>query len=135
MKVECTVNEDDAASAWLLGQKPRREIAIVGLVFALLALIGIAFGIQQYLSRGVPSPIPLLIGLAGLGYCLGAVFWYFPLQVRKRFRQLERGFLPFSVELANDGLHFESEPGLLVFAWANIPRWRENRSLFLVYTS
>ena len=134
MKVECTVNEDEVAAAWLLSQKPRREIARLGIFFGVFGLIGIAFGVRGAI-RGTSSSIPLVILVAALSLCLVGLFWYLPQQVRRGYRNLEGGFLPFSIEPANDGLHFESEPGSLVLSWEDIPMWREGRSMFLIYRS
>lgn len=132
--MQVQITEDDCLDALRLNLKPRPWVAVLGWLIAALVLLVLGLSTRAAL-QGRAQWDNLLSALA-IAFLLTWYWLYLPWRVRRLYRQQRSLHEAFTVVLdADAGLRFESARGQGLLPWSHIGRWRESRSLFVLYES
>lgn len=126
-EVEYRITEDDYVKAASLGARAtKRQLVNFGGAALMLALV-IVFGPAKWKIIG-------LFGLIGgaVGYC-AALFLVTPWNARKNYRKLNFGQHPLKLRFTGEEFAVESEGKAAQAKWEELPRWRENNDIILLY--
>jgi len=128
VRISGQISERDFIHATFLHIRPRPSFALLGIVLAGLAVWATYTAL---LSGGSVTLAVLLV--ASQAYLLAFFLVYLPWRARRTYRQYKAVALPFAAELLADGVHFENELGASTVPWSHVRRWREGKSMFLLY--
>lgn len=131
--MQIQISSDDYLSAIRAGMKPRPAFAVLGGLIVVLALIAVVFTLYAWRlqERGWTD----VLCLAAIAY-IPAWYWlYLPWKVRRLYTQQRSLQEPASVEIGVAGLQFSTATGGGLLPWENIYRWRESRTVFVIYQS
>lgn len=120
MHIKGTILEQDYVSAQFLHLRPRRSVAILGLLLLLLML-----------WTFVIAPSALVIGV--FVYFVVFLFLYIPWRAKRNYHQYKALSETVSIDIMDEGLFFKRQNGEGLLPWAQILRWRSNRKLLLLY--
>ena len=132
IRTQGQLNQRDFVSAIYLNMRPRRSLAVVGIVLVVLVVIAEGLEIVWWLRGRYPGIQPLVLGACSTAIAiqLGILF---PRRARRIFRQYKGASVPYSFSLEKEGIHFESQYATGVVPWDHIHHWREGKNHFLLY--
>lgn len=132
--MQMQITADDYLGAIRLSLKPRPWVLVLGGLIAALCLLALGLSAAAAL-QGRATWDDLLSALA-MAF-LPTWYWlYLPWRVRRLYRQQRSLQEAFTVVLDDDaGLRLETAHGQTLLPWSHIGRWRESRSLFVLYES
>jgi len=131
--IEGTFTERDLRAAGWTNLRPRRWLAIVGvlIVAAFCWTLWLAF-----FGPGFHEPIWIRWAMLAVAVYLPAYFLIgFPLRVRRTYRQRKDLQRPCKYLPSEAGLGFETEGAQGTKSWGDFVKWKEGRSVFLLYIS
>ncbi len=126
-EIEYSVTEEDYVRAACLGAKATKKQLINFGGIALMLVLLVLFGPDKWKIFGLFS----LIGGA-VGYC-AALFLVTPWTARKNYRKLNFGERPLKLRFTGEGFSVESAGKRAQTKWRDLPRWRENKDIILLY--
>jgi hypothetical protein len=133
MKIQGTFTERDLRNAGWTNLRPRRTFAVVGV------LIVAAFCWALWLAFfGNGFDEPGWVRWAMLSVAVYSVLFFIfgiPYRVRRTYRQRKDLQRPCTYLPSEKGLGFETEGAQGTKAWSDYLKWKEGRSVFLLYMS
>jgi hypothetical protein len=136
--IDIQLSEEDYVAANRLSLSYRRMAYL--LLIGALVMVGFIVAVQYMFHGGVLN-LPLLVVVVG-GYFVVLAIWMavvrfllLPVRARRIFRQQKAMRRQHRLSWDENGLIVESTTGHAITLWSDIVKWRENRRLFLVYTS
>jgi len=126
------VDERDQIAAVRTHQRPRKWLAVVGLVLIAMFLLVLASSVYRLVVHGAE---PLATGiLAFCGFYLAVWFLVIqPRRVRRLFRQTVGAGEPVVFEIDPQSLGLRSNRGASKILWTELHKWKEGGSHLLVY--
>lgn len=118
------------------GWARRMIVILLGVLLigvGILIFVGVRYGDVPGMFVSVWPALVVLI-VAGLYYGLWYQLWL-PRQVRKIFNQHKEMPLPFEHEITATALRSSNQYGYSERPWGNFHKWKENKTLFMIYTS
>lgn len=134
MKYELKISYKDFKLAQRLHLRPRRRSRMV--LYPLLALFMLAVicsGISFMQGNGSGSGFYILFGC--MVYLFAIFFILVPLKWKRIFRQQKFLETTFEQEFTEAALCSASELGNVSLPWNKFHKWKENKSMFIVYQS
>lgn len=125
--VEYRITEDDYVKAASLGARAtKRQLINFGGVALMLVLLTL-FGSGKWKIVGLFS---LIGGAIGYG---AALFLVAPWNARKNYRKFNFGQHKLKLRFTGEGFTVESAGKKAEAKWGELPRWRENKDIILLY--
>ena len=124
--------EDLMAAHWV-HVRPRRSLAVVGIL--LLGLVVFAMA-DSFFGRRQSWTDPMNWILPGiLAYLAFNVFVWVPRRVRRSYSQRKDLHHDISMVVTSAGIASRSEQGNSMKPWSDYLKWKEGKSVFLLYLS
>lgn len=120
MRVEGVIQESDYIRSQYLHIRPRPVFAVVGLLILLLFVWSLV---------SAPSWVMAAVTV----YLALWLFVFIPWRAKKNYRQYKALSEPVSIEVRDDGLFFKRENGEGLVPWSHIIKWRQSKTLLLLY--
>ncbi len=117
---EGTILEGDYVRAQYLHIKPRPLFAVLGLLILIMVVVVFLF-------------MPNWILAGALAYLILWAGFLIPWFAKKNYRQYKAISEPMTLEVREDGIFFKRKNGEGLLPWMDIVKWRQNKSLFLLY--
>jgi hypothetical protein len=131
MKYQLQIEYADYKAAQRLHMTPRRPFKII--LYFLLALFVLAccFAVQKFLKGGEGQDFGFLVGVTVYLFLMFGVL--FPYRWKKNYQQQKLLHMPFQYEFTTDTFCTFTEYGNVALPWKTFHKWREGKTLFLVY--
>ena len=129
MELKGTITSEDYVAAQWLHVRPRGTYAVVGIALLVAAAWAIWYSFSVPSLRGNGW---LLVGSLGLIVASGGWIRYKAIRVYRQHKALQR---PIHLESTAVGLYGENETGHSTTPWTDYLRWKEGKTLFLLYVS
>src|ERR1700754_1842440 len=124
--------EDMMAAQWV-HMRPKRSLAVVGILLLGVAVLAMA---DSFLGRHPSLTSPMNWILPGaLGYMAFSVFILIPRNVRRSYSQRKDLHHEISMVITNAGIESHTERGNSMKPWSDYLKWKEGKSVFLLYLS
>jgi len=134
MNLTIQLTAEDYVQATRLHMRPRPFLKWVGYFLVLLAVSvsGVSFG---FAVAGRDSFFPSFFIMAMLAYLWFVFVVLHSRRVRKIFSQQKSMQVPYSWNVTDEGIHAKSEISEERLPWNHFIRWKEGKSLFIIYQS
>src|SRR5689334_14765036 len=109
---EGIITERDYVAAQFLHIRPRRALAIVGVLL-----------VAAFIWTLVVAPSPLMFGI--IAYLVVWFGLYIPWRAKRNYRQYKQISERISIEIREDGLFFSAKNGTNLVPWSHIFKWRQ----------
>jgi len=133
MQIKGTLQADELVAAQWVHMRPRALFAYLGLAI----VIGCLWALWSFFL-GPPSPQAGWAGwllLAAVVYILLMFFVYLPYRARRTYRQRKGIQRQLALSISDRGIYAENENGSATTPWGDFIKWKEGKSLFLLYLS
>ena len=133
MKYQIQLAYDDYKAAMRLHLTPRRRFKIM--LFPLLCFfaLGCLLAVRTFLRGEGGQGLYIVAGAAA--YFILLFYVLLPYRWKKNYKQQKLLHLPFQHEFTADSLCTVAEYGNSTLPWKEFHKWREGKTLFLVYQS
>lgn len=105
-------------------------IIVLGVCFVLF-LLGVGWA-NNRLHEAWRNSMPFIAVLA-VWILLAAVIPYY--SANKQFKSMSSAQAPITFEASDEGVRMETRNGNSQTAWSAFPKWREQKSVFIIYCS
>jgi hypothetical protein len=131
MPVPFTISEQDYVKSAQLNGELTKKAKIFHLIIDTLLFLA---GVSSLLNGNI------ILGSAFIGVAIGAVtlpyllkFFIIPFILKRHYKKYRQMQKQMNVELAADGLSFQTETGSALLTWPDIHAWRENNEYIIIY--
>jgi hypothetical protein len=124
---------DDLLAAQWVHLRPRRSLAVAGIVLLVVYCVGVA---MMFVAPIAPaSPWVQWVMLAMLAYFPIVLGVMIPYRTRRSFRQRKDFQRETSYRASESGVSIENENLKGIKPWSDYLKWKEGRKVFLLYLS
>jgi len=133
MELKGRIAVEDLMTAQWVHVRPRRSFAVVGILLLGLAVFVWADSLvwrRQWLTNPMNWALPSV--LAYLAFC---AFIWTPRKIRQSYCQRKDLHHDISMVVTNAGVASHTERGNSMKPWSDYLKWKEGKSVFLLYLS
>ena len=133
IKVTGRIEEADYVRAQWLHLRPRPIMAVFGVLFVAMLIVGGAFQIMGWVQGENPASDALMLPF--LASVLLLYFAFLSWRFRRSYRNYKAIKVPIDIEISETELHGKSVHGEARLPWDLFRKFKENKHLFLLYQS
>jgi YcxB-like protein len=134
MILRYTIGASDYKRAMWIHMRPRRILAIPGIVLLVLMVAILIICCYRFFTTGEDFEYILALG-AGLGYLCFWFFIYLPFRLRRIYRQLKVLHEEAVVEISDTQIKAKTSHSESNLPWEHFHKWKADKDLVVVYQS
>jgi hypothetical protein len=133
MELKGRIAVEDLMAAQWVHVRPKRSLAVVGILLLGVAVFAMADSFLGHRQSLTDPKTWILPGV--LAYLAFIAFIWIPRKVRRSYFQRKDLHHDISMVVTNDGIASRSEQGYSMKPWSDYLKWKEGKSVFLLYLS
>jgi len=133
MELRGRVAVEDLMAAQWVHVRPRRSLAVLGILLLALAIFVMATSFVGHRQSLTDPTAWILPGI--LAYLAFTAFVWVPRKVRRSYSQRKDLQHEITLNVTHTGVEARTDQGYSVKPWSDYLRWKEGKSVFLLYLS